>query len=192
MICYACGCYGHTEDLYKKVEANDEHNVDIHDGSEPSQDDKFGPWMQASSRRNRKLNKGNASIASSRSAHEGAVMGGVEKCAVQQSVAAGGSMDVVDNVPLQEKGSAANTKSTREDVVEMLVESKGTNGGDGEVVSKVRVTSSVEVIPSQVTLNPKDHVVVQVLERGVDSSSSPGVGRRSNPTVEIALSRGTQ
>ncbi|KAK8553154.1 hypothetical protein V6N13_089369 [Hibiscus sabdariffa] len=69
--------------------------------------------------------------------------------------------------------------------------SKGTNGDDGEVVGKVGVASSVEVIPSQVTLNPKDHVAVLVLERGVDNSRSPGVGRSSNPNVGITPPKGT-
>ncbi|KAK8557584.1 hypothetical protein V6N12_009813 [Hibiscus sabdariffa] len=169
-----------------------------------------------------KLNKGTAYVASSRSAREGAVLGvgrfdtlallefgvkGVEKSAIQQNDVAGGSKDVVDNAPLREKGSAANLDSAREDVVEMLVESsdvgktilqgssstsKGTNGGNREVVGKVGVASSVEVLPSHVTLNPKDHMAVRVLERGADYSRSPSDGHHSNPIVGIALPKGTQ
>ncbi|KAK8607329.1 hypothetical protein V6N13_053070 [Hibiscus sabdariffa] len=167
----------------KKVEVNEEQNFEIQDGLEPSLDEKFGHWMQDSSRRNHKLYKGNAPVDSSRSTREGAVMGvgkfdvlalleseaeGVEKCVVQQSVVDGGSKN----------GSNSG--------------SKGTNGGDGEVVGKVGVASLVEVIPSQVTLNPKDHVAVRALEREADNSCSHGVDRRSNPNVGIALPKGTQ
>ncbi|KAK8996162.1 hypothetical protein V6N11_076409 [Hibiscus sabdariffa] len=127
--------------------------------------------MQDSSRRNHKLYKGNAPVDSSRSTREGAVMGV-------------GKFDVL--ALLESEAEGVEKCVVQQSVVD------GTNGGDGEVVGKVGVASLVEVIPSQVTLNPKDHVAVRALEREADNSCSHGVDRRSNPNVGIALPKGTQ
>ncbi|KAK8635840.1 hypothetical protein V6N13_004555 [Hibiscus sabdariffa] len=76
--------------------------------------------------------------------------------------------------------------------------SSGTNSTEGVVVSSSNVASLDVIVPSRVSLNPKDHVAVRVLERGSNQRVSGGkvVERKgglnqkkpdAKPTSKVAL-----
>ncbi|KAK8705574.1 hypothetical protein V6N13_049172 [Hibiscus sabdariffa] len=61
-----------------------------------------------------------------------------------------------------------------------------------EVADRQGAASKDVVIQSQVSLNPKNHVAVRILERGTELVGSNGIGRRNSSGVGLELPKGAQ
>ncbi|KAK8705573.1 hypothetical protein V6N13_049171 [Hibiscus sabdariffa] len=70
LICYSCGCYGHSEEFCKKGVDSEEQYSESPVVPTSYLDEKFGPWMQVSNRKVRKPSKGKANVAPSNTNRE--------------------------------------------------------------------------------------------------------------------------
>ncbi|KAL4323250.1 hypothetical protein GQ457_11G015960 [Hibiscus cannabinus] len=204
MICYSCGRYGHTDDACQRVmeEANAKRQGDRSEKKSTLLTERFGPWMQVSNRRARKvpettsianyerLNRGKAKVVASRFA---VLASDVNEIELQDEEIRLGDHGVGD-IPSVENdvgdGLGANEFFHEDNVVarkEGGEENRDVLRGSGQR-GKVYVAASDVVIQESVTLNADTHTAVRIVERGADLVHKRGVGRRSTPGLtEVAV-----
>ncbi|KAL4289744.1 hypothetical protein GQ457_14G000690 [Hibiscus cannabinus] len=165
MICYTCGKYGHTVEVCKKGETNSGAgaHADMYDLTPADPDEKFGPWMQAANQEAAPhqigLNQQNVSshviaVINDGAQDEAPIRGNALKLPAE-----GGNADRSDF-------HAASSHSFASKVIEI-----GPMGNS-------EVASADVVIPASVSINPKSHTTVRVLEHGANLGSKSVPARR--------------
>ncbi|KAL4362439.1 hypothetical protein GQ457_04G019390 [Hibiscus cannabinus] len=195
MICYSCGCYGHDADGCVKVmeEEKAKHCVSMIGTSSAPPKDRFGPWMQAPSRRSRKVSDNKLASNPERSNH-----GQVKVAASRFTVL---DLDVYD-VEVREMEQVVGNVGTGDVLVEVSksvsVEDGGSKGLQGVDNAHEDNLVAIKVHGSEkwvccvdlarirwrkwlepIMLNADAHVAVRVVERRSELATKKGAGRQS-------------
>ncbi|KAL4303310.1 hypothetical protein GQ457_10G004120 [Hibiscus cannabinus] len=215
IICYSCGCYGHTAEVCKLQGEKEPERPCVDDESPGG---KFGPWMQAPTRKLRRVTGArNFSNSNFRSRHQLEGMSGKfdilntidaedeDTGTVEPVVRQGVSVHTISFeegavVGDQITGNKGNQEEGRRVVVEdgigssnssrVLLRGSGSKPSGG--VSRVKnldgpkvVVSNEIIVPSKVTLNSNNHVVVRVVERGSDILPKKVTSRKATNEVNV-------
>ncbi|KAL4387714.1 hypothetical protein GQ457_09G012610 [Hibiscus cannabinus] len=186
IICYSCGCYGHTTEVCKPHVEKELERSCVEDGSSGG---KFGPWMQAPTR---KLRRATDAEYEDNGTVEPVVDQGVS---VPTSLVEEGA--VVGDKISGNKGSQEGGRVMVEDGIDsrnytmVLLNGSGSKPPGG--VSRTQkldgpkaVVSNEIIVPSKVSLNSNNHVAVRVVERGSDILSKKVTGRKATNVVNAA------
>ncbi|KAL4352806.1 hypothetical protein GQ457_06G008600 [Hibiscus cannabinus] len=186
-ICYSCGRYGHSDDVCKKFMAKEysKQRVDSSTFLSAPPKDRFGPWMQVSSRRLRKVSESKKMNTLASPKH------GFFK-------ATGSSFDMLvddtyDNIPRDRDTDhvAAGTGDALLNVLKNVIADGGLGNGVVDLGSvhesilvvieingsekRVQLRGSGSDAPRTcVTVKASSHIAVRVVERGADLGSKKG------------------
>ncbi|KAK8556435.1 hypothetical protein V6N12_002837 [Hibiscus sabdariffa] len=147
--------------------------------------ERFNPWMQATSRKTRKVMKEKV-VQNSGATHPGTVRIGSGKFSTL--VALDQKIEAVQE-PVVQSDSVADASTTAK---ETEAYNNGGKNGNMTPTNNVGVTSSEEVIPVRVSLDPKSHVAVRVLESDKEKYKPPSQGRRTSTGVGSPRPKGIQ
>ncbi|KAL4312496.1 hypothetical protein GQ457_01G025740 [Hibiscus cannabinus] len=215
LICYKCGCYGHSVDVCAGSKNKDNGDVCVAPGVPPkaASKEKYGPWMMASGRKARKAPREKN-------------LGELVEVVSPNTVVSNGQFDVLAQLEADADGSAERSNSpmlsTSEPVFnDRLMETNGkqrsvvleemavipseclqgetrsllqgsssmvvgTNEHAHRSVAASKVASDGIVVPVPVTIDPKAHVAVRVVETGKELAPLARPSRRGYTGAGLA------
>ncbi|KAL4361894.1 hypothetical protein GQ457_04G017540 [Hibiscus cannabinus] len=202
MICYTCGKYGHSTEVCKKGESNSSAgaHVDVCDLTPADPDEKFGPWMQAASRRQRKPSKvdNSSELGALKRSNDKSEHGmfdvlstldqeaepkqiGLNQQNVSSHVITVINEGAQDEAPIRGNALKLPAESGNADRPEFHAASSHSSASKVIEIGPKRnleVASADVVFPVSISINLKSHTAVWVLERGANLGSKSVPARR--------------
>ncbi|KAL4279770.1 hypothetical protein GQ457_03G020260 [Hibiscus cannabinus] len=221
-ICYSCGRYGHIAEVCKREEvaSKERQCTEVRSMASSSVEDRFGPWMQATSWKTRRASRSKDNVGAGllNRAHEEKTSGKFDVLAnLEQETETGHAMS--DHLVVPDHHSSGLTDSgvvggnqlgldkemgqvgsmvahgEADDAVKVLLRGSSSESSRKGVVKdasggKVDVASLDVFLPSLVTLKSNDHVVVRVVERGSEVIPRVATNRRLQSGAGISKPKG--